>query len=139
MRISDWSSDVCSSDLLEGERTRTAHMEVQTDLPRHPDAAMNLDAVACGGVICLGRRQPRGGGGDDEVMLPFACRCMDRIGAREFDETIEFGDAVLDRLEGADRLAERLARHRIVARDLHQRLGPARSEEHTSELQSLMR
>src|SRR3546814_2977709 len=89
MRISDWSSDVCSSDLLEGERTRTAHMEVQTDLPRHPDAAMNLDAVACGGVICLGRRQPRGGGGDDEVMLPFACRCMDRIGAREFDETIE--------------------------------------------------
>src|SRR3546814_12245010 len=62
---------------------------MQAYFPRHADAAMNLDAVACGGVICLGRRQPRGGGGDDEVMLPFARRCMDRIGAREFDEAVK--------------------------------------------------
>src|SRR3546814_7304841 len=57
MRISDWSSDVCASDLLDG--------------------------------------------------------------------AVEFGDAVLDRLEGADRLAERLTRQGIIARDLHQRLGAA--------------
>src|SRR3546814_18319987 len=46
-----------TAPLLEGERTRPAHMEVQTDLPRHPDAAMNLAAVAGGVVICRSEEQ----------------------------------------------------------------------------------
>src|SRR3546814_11546615 len=101
---------------------------MQADFPRHADAAMNLDAVACGGVICLGRRQPRGGGGDDEIMLPFARRCMDRIGAREFDEAVKPGDAMFDRLKGADRLTERLECQRTVEYGL-----PQRQEERTVE------
>src|SRR3546814_19020418 len=101
-------------------------MEVQTDLPRHPDAAMNLDAVACGGVICLGRRQPRGGGGDDEVMLPSARRCMERIGPRELVEAVKLGAAVFDRVTGADRLTASQARHRTVTPDTHRDPRPAR-------------
>lgn len=50
---------------------------------------------------------------------------MDRIGAGQFDKAVKFGDPVLDRLEGPDRLAKGFARDGIVARDFHQRFGPA--------------
>src|SRR3546814_5931675 len=54
MRISDWSSDVCSSDLTEGEE----HGRVVAEL-RAADRRMRvinnsiLAAVACGIVVCL--------------------------------------------------------------------------------------
>src|SRR3546814_2188505 len=82
MRISDWSSDVCSSDLLlrlEHRRSRDLHFR------------------------------------------------------------IEMRRAMLERLETADRRAELLALLQIADRQIHRAAADARSEEHTSELQSLMR
>src|SRR3546814_10606456 len=102
MRISDWSSDVCSSDLL-----RHAHVaDSNTDHPaavvvqglRGGEAGIDLDAQ------CFGlRRQPRAhrAEADDEVALVVHARRHDR---------------------------------RLVAAGFGER-----SEEHTSELQSLMR
>ena len=98
-----------AAPLLERERACAAHVEMQSDLPRYADPAVDLHAITRRGVIGLGRRQARGGGGRDEIILSLARRGMDGVCAREFDEAVKLGDAVLDRLEGADRLAEGLA------------------------------
>src|SRR3546814_2796305 len=84
MRISDWSSDVCSSDLGAEDRTRDAH---------HADRHHGEQ---------LRRGQPGEIGPDDQRRFGLADKDV-RGGAEAFD------------------------------------LGDARSEEHTSELQSLMR
>ena len=86
---------------------------------------MDLHAIAGRGVIGFCRRKTRGSRRRDEIILSFARGRVDRIGARQFDEAVKLGNPVLDRLEGADRLAERLARYRIVARYFHQRFGAA--------------
>src|SRR3546814_9852476 len=95
MRISDWSSDVCSSD-LRSPRSLGAQI---------PDRA--IDGVA---------RRPGGGAVVDSVPL-LASRQRREQG---FDQ----------RVHAVDALAE-IGRRAGFA--------PARSEEHTSELQSLMR
>src|SRR3546814_1684106 len=91
MRISDWSSDVCSSDLVDG-----AHLPGSLPGQRHRLAA-ELRGTFVGGV---------------RVVQPVA--------------------AVRGRLleQGDDRVAGDLHPHRVLL---------PRSEEHTSELQSLMR
>src|SRR3546814_1603587 len=103
MRISDWSSDVCSSDLLDH------------------------DAALAAGVVAAERVALRKHVGD---------HALER-GAleKEIDETwpgnFRFGQLWRCRQRRDDRLGHR-------ARRLAERLGE-RSEEHTSELQSLMR
>src|SRR3546814_1267102 len=112
MRISDWSSDVCSSDLQDC-RTAKYHSHGR-ELPverasrrtirTHPDGALPADRIA-----------------------------QDRKGSHP---------------QTADHAA-RLCREAILARTISRRSGKslaarsivphARSEEHTSELQSLMR
>src|SRR3546814_2136697 len=91
MRISDWSSDVCSSDLIGDDSNRASL-----------DAPKTTDDVACMGGLHF-----------KEVALVhcFADQLMHVIG-----------------LIG-------------IGRDQHVQafLDPVRSEEHTSELQSLMR
>src|SRR3546814_16505521 len=60
MRISDWSSDVCSSDLLLGQI-------VIDDHGMHAVVAEELAHGAAGiGRQVLQRRRLRGGGGDDD-------------------------------------------------------------------------
>src|SRR3546814_5676541 len=115
MRISDWSSDVCSSDL--GERSRLL-------------GALVEDRVGRRGIV-LQRDIAR----------------VDRT--QLFDQ--QFAERGLERSEPLSRM---VAQHRIDARvgergidaDEVARLGTSfeprgfgRSEEHTSELQSLMR
>src|SRR3546814_2553503 len=95
MRISDWSSDVCSSDLQRLGRGRVGHPEVRRQAEGLALHRGDTD-----------RLQPVG----DEVLvgadhLAVACLLADAAGAGGID------------IEGALR----------------------RSEEHTSELQSLMR
>src|SRR3546814_8856530 len=88
MRISDWSSDVCSSDLIAGQ------MLEHGDIDR------------------LGRRAQH--------------RLVGRLG--------EVGQKLVERAEARGRIAPEQAgeRREMMALD-------RRSEEHTSELQSLMR
>src|SRR3546814_4480864 len=101
MRISDWSSDVCSSDLL---RLHVGEVDVE-DARRRPV----LRRVA---VMRLGRR----------LLVPRLDRThLDRR-LRQMSEQLA--------LPRAD-----FAQQRIRLGDI----GSARSEEHTSELQSLMR
>src|SRR3546814_2576851 len=93
MRISDWSSDVCSSDLLAGERghgvLQGALQALGVAVGQHVDVDGDVHAVAVG-VEHAGRR--------------------------------------------LDGLALHHVGHHLAVDALH-----VRSEEHTSELQSLMR
>src|SRR3546814_4973115 len=97
MRISDWSSDVCSSDLLRGiVNTRLAKLE-----------AGDYDAIV------------------------LACAGLQRLG---------FGERIRARLDAPDWLpAPAQGAIAIECRDDDARTIALRSEEHTSELQSLMR
>src|SRR3546814_10228270 len=109
MRISDWSSDVCSSDLVEAQRPYRR-------FPAHADAHAGMP-VRFGAV--------EGAAAVDEHRAAPALREV----ALELDAG---GDHVL----GADReVADaRADLAPLVAAD-----AAVRSEEHTSELQSLMR
>src|SRR3546814_8428207 len=108
MRISDWSSDVCSSDLLdrqmrlqlapEGDAFQQGAAPVQ---PRQAEAEGRVHVEV---AVDEGRRHQVPAGVD---LLP----------RRRLDLRSHFGDAAI----------------------LHGDVLPARSEEHTSELQSLMR
>src|SRR3546814_4960819 len=91
MRISDWSSDVCSSDIARNRRRETT--DCGNTLARHADR----------GEIAAG----------DGRWRQFAAAC---------DQTLQQGT----RRDNGDLLAD-------------QRADAERSEEHTSELQSLMR
>src|SRR3546814_10921333 len=110
MRISDWSSDVCSSDLPEvlGEQP----VEQARD---------------CGAVFGVGRLQR-------QVALAVGAHgAVVEVGRADAQQAV-----VDDHHIGVDHdaLARRVARHRRE----HQLHALAdRSEEHTSELQSLMR
>src|SRR3546814_1668713 len=125
MRISDWSSDVCSSDLAaivmrresrDRERTRAEigrQLREQRarlgrrDLVLHRDVKARRSLVLCG-------QHPREMVGDA------------RADREQFGTIDAEGDALPQRID--------LAQHRRGRR----RVG-GRSEEHTSELQSLMR
>src|SRR3546814_2683189 len=109
MRISDWSSDVCSSELLR----------------RDPLRLCGVREIPC--VGSLGR-------GDGSAVDRREHRVLGRklLGDVVAPKAINIDDAarrvVLDGGAKLDRVA-----------DLSRRIGDVRSEEHTSELQSLMR
>src|SRR3546814_16202947 len=84
--------------------------------PRDADSAMPWDGVARHSVIGLGRRDPRSSGVKAEIGLAGTGGRVNGVGAREFDKHIIFGDAVLDRLERAERLPERAPCQCVVTR-----------------------
>src|SRR3546814_6107968 len=96
MRISDWSSDVCSSDLLA---SRVAQLDAALDLARRAPVQI-IHRAACGddatGLLQIGAVKA----GDDPA------RALRRLAAHQGEVSGHLGE---------------------------------RSEEHTSELQSLMR
>src|SRR3546814_2720602 len=114
MRISDWSSDVCSSDL---EDARLAGLGLACE----PDILAAAVAERAFELPRLARRNgvPRGEG---------ETRRERRVDARHLDRRDE---AVADARDGGD--------HALAVGRGAQRLAQFRSEEHTSELQSLMR
>src|SRR3546814_9500034 len=114
MRISDWSSDVCSSDL---------HAAVDVALP------LAVGAVARGAILLEHlRAAPRIIAELGFLQLDEARALQLGVGRRALGQPVEIGLEV-----GIDLVTERrgLARGGILR--VH------RSEEHTSELQSLMR
>src|SRR3546814_10885807 len=106
MRISDWSSDVCSSDLLCRATLHGAGGIGGAGLRPHLVTTDRLEADRLQHV--------------DAIDMPADCRLP------------------VDRLQY---VARRRRRHHVVTDplDLHLRPREARSAEHTSELQSLMR
>src|SRR3546814_5279593 len=129
MRISDWSSDVCSSDLqgrAPGVGERRAAGEARCDA-RAALWAAGRDARAAGGAALSFR---------PELLLARRGAPQRPSGARE---------PVRRRADAAARRGAPHHAHVCRADDVRtpscaSRSGPAeRSEEHTSELQSLMR
>src|SRR3546814_8605120 len=126
MRISDWSSDVCSSDLLDAVRALVNHIQAVVppilfhgEIPGVAIAAQHLDGQAVG------------------FETPFA---RPALGHRREQFEHEAGARLL-RL-----IARALFIHQACAKQGQGQaafaqgfLGQQRSEEHTSELQSLMR
>src|SRR3546814_10581592 len=105
MRISDWSSDVCSSDLAAGDgialtrRSIIVHQELGHDEKR--------DAFA-------------------------AFRCIGRLGQHQMND-------IVGQVMFARRYENLGARDGIASVRIRRRARTDRSEEHTSELKSLMR
>src|SRR3546814_2024356 len=109
MRISDWSSDVCSSDLSDGIVTLT--MEVTTDFLEGP----LLTVEFTGGGGASGEAAMRG------VLKPAGFGTMENIEPVWFDTTRWIG--CIDGYGNTTAITKLMER----------------SEEHTSELQSIMR
>src|SRR3546814_8530119 len=118
MRISDWSSDVCSSDLLScaGGRDGPDHTAGRVQPVRHPGHDRGAaDADRQGGAAVLLHHGRLYGGGD----------CLPRVG----DMAADAG------------LAARLRTVMPDGRSFRPRFlpaGDARSDEHTPELPTLM-
>src|SRR3546814_8368184 len=122
MRISDWSSDVCSSDLVAKIRWQAAVLEANGQ----SSSAFDL----------LARRV--GSGDPDNVEAQAARRYWPLLmgegfrrdrNADDINALLNYGYTVL----------RSLCERAVVASGLHPSIGVHRSEEHTSELQSLMR
>src|SRR3546814_7121141 len=126
MRISDWSSDVCSSDLGklqcgprnavdDGQRVLAA---IEVSHPQHAWIAVQAGTGA--GPFAIARREPAAGLGDGEHLHVL----REHAGVDEPSRLLGGG--------------ERDAGHcRVPA--LPRPASPPRSEEHTSELPPLMR
>src|SRR3546814_6819383 len=111
MRISDWSSDVCSSDLVERVH---AHRAARFDLGRLRFDQLHdmADHVGVGDMVV---GDPR----EEDHMLAVASAGDADVGLARFAGAVDDAAQYRERHRGLD-VAER-------------------SEEHTSELQSLMR
>src|SRR3546814_5544613 len=128
MRISDWSSDVCSSDLL-GTEGRLHHQHADPRGRQAPERAR----LAGGGGLRGGRLVQTG------LAIMAAAAAVPGAGGA----AVDLGRG-LDEVLDARRLPlgpGRLRRHAQLPRPARRpaRARAARSEEHTSELQSLMR
>src|SRR3546814_4090882 len=120
MRISDWSSDVCSSDLPIAVTQVVARRggENHRFLRHHRDARADVGGVG------FGQRHPVE---------------QDLSGLRIVETFGELEERRLTGARGADN-RHGLARVDCEAEIMQRRgIGTCRSEEHTSELQSLMR
>src|SRR3546814_6515776 len=106
MRISDWSSDVCSSDLLEESRHRSRLAVIGAADLRLRHSRILAELLREEGAVGLQRLRHRRCGGGALHLLFLALACFQRA------------------LKGR----ERPHGHAVQ-----------RSEEHTSELQSIMR
>src|SRR3546814_9434266 len=116
MRISDWSSDVCSSDLSEG-------WDLKRPLPRAIAQDPSLRWGDSGRARAVHRNEPLRRGAEDDLSLRPPRM---RIAVRE----------IVGRREQRPRRAQIRTDRAVGA---HELLVDDRSEEHTSELQSLMR
>src|SRR3546814_3787396 len=109
MRSSDWSSDVCSSDLLDAEFNDEPHVRGTCSMAR----AQNPNSADSQFFICF----------DD---------------ARFLDGQYTVWGAVTEGMEHVDAIKRGSQSQNGTVKD-HDKIVSIRSEEHTSELQSLMR
>src|SRR3546814_8044684 len=127
MRISDRSSDVCSSDLPQGRETcRLPILQRQIDPARRPDINLRATVLVDEDLLRARFLELR----HQKILddgLARAGRTDNQCVTQIADMEVEIIGRLRGRLHHGDR------RPPMVP------LGPARSEEHTSELQSLMR
>src|SRR3546814_2707998 len=124
MRISDWSSDVCSSDL--GVNEPFDHLDHPADMFGGARLQRRLDDVECAhdGLVLHDGRLAEFGNGDAALT-----RSRD-------DLVIDVG--IVARIDdGGEVIAQQPVEH--IEHDDGTSVADMRSEEHTSELQSLLR
>src|SRR3546814_4421994 len=120
MRISDWSSDVCSSDLILCKSLAPCpaqSLEARSTIAAHARQD-HANAVRAGSL---------GNGGEQKIRR--RTKALDRIVAQQADGCIR--PAVNNRM--LFRISDNIDRALLQLQSVR------RSEEHTSELQSLMR
>src|SRR3546814_6286623 len=151
MRISDWSSDVCSSDLIADHIDGGDVARLEQQLPAHAPTVVVVELAPVGGV------------GDDPVRLrPESRQAERRASLIEHHRSRRLQPDIVERAIARRRLQARIIEVRLSGDDVEragravlaeqrslraaQHLDPLdiveveeRSEEHTSELQSLMR
>src|SRR3546814_3267121 len=133
MRISDWSSDVCSSDLGIDLFQRQAFDRSVEDVERRGGCGEDLPVIHRINELAGERDRIARGGGFHGILIT-------RPERGDLAVELVLGDAIFAEL--ANGLIDRLKRLLPLARPEAARYGchpQARSEEHTSELQSLMR
>src|SRR3546814_2010662 len=151
MRISDWSSDVCSSDLLDGlfaptpDPGRVAFLRAQPFAHRglHGNGVVENSRTAFDAAIRVGHGMECDVQvSSDGVPFVFHDDTLDRLTAEQGPVRSRSAD-MLDRvlLKGTEESPPRLS---MLLEQIGGRAPllveiKARSEEHTSELQSLMR
>src|SRR3546814_5562811 len=136
MRISDWSSDVCSSDLQPGHRQAGDPQQGEAEHPGERQAQRRKVGRSGGAT---------GGGGRHEGVLAAGASRRQREGLPgKVDSTAYCPRIAFDRPRGKDR--PMLVARRLLALcaglllSVPLTVAPGvRSEEHTSELPSLMR
>src|SRR3546814_2598763 len=132
MRISDWSSDVCSSDLFQvrlGLDVLRATCARKIELHRRPLPHLAVDADMAAGLLgkAINHAEAKA------RALALRLRREERLEHTIDDGRIDTGPGV------AHRDHDVLPRHRIGVALAVLAVERHRSEEHTSELQSLMR
>src|SRR3546814_10384037 len=145
MRISDWSSDVCSSDIFGAADVRGRYHQVQRDRVRC------CDEVGDAPVRSVGYRSNRAiavqaeeGHGSREHARALVLALVEELARRRGHHGMDDGRVCAAEMVGRHHPAEsgdeRALRIGQEGRDPRERLFfLCRSEEHTSELQSLMR
>src|SRR3546814_2903183 len=130
MRISDWSSDVCSSDLPESLATSGAPLRMASPLPA---ASAHLGRK----VLMVGNLFGRELGDEFYMILPKLLHGFIRLGCN----VQVFNDREVARVSTPllSSAAGRAAANRKLLQTCRNFQPDLRSEEHTSELQSLMR
>src|SRR3546814_2898962 len=133
MRISDWSSDVCSSDLLGVNIDHVATIRNARG-GEHPDPVRAADIVAAvggDGITAHLREDRRHIRDDDLARIQAATDLPLNLEMAATDEMLEIA---LRHMPHAACIVPEKREERTTEGGLD-----ARSEEHTSELQSLMR
>src|SRR3546814_5040056 len=126
MRISDWSSDVCSSDLVVRQRSR-----YDPHLPPHPDLANSAQHPTRWREVGLNHVATT-----PPLQVPLG-RLSPRIKTAHWSAN-QPTEGSIPALPVANHTAQPCIALLVRHHPLLQRIKP-RSEEHTSELQSLMR
>src|SRR3546814_6236787 len=116
MVISDWSSDVCSSDLHPRKRRTPARLSFEDTQPMNENKKVQRIVIAGGGTAGW-----------------MAAAAIARTLGQAVDLTLVESEAIGTIGVGESTIPPLVNFNRIL------RINEARSEEHTSELQSLMR
>src|SRR3546814_7703611 len=122
MRISDWSSDVCSSDLGERRQRLLAARQQRHDLQALARRARHDLQAGGQRILGFGELQVRPAAAEEahEELLEVGVHRLEGRQEAFSSLAVQAGDALAQAGDGVHQVA-------------------ARSEEHTSELQSLMR
>src|SRR3546814_5000794 len=131
MRISDWSSDVCSSDLLEMAKSGLPEPSKRTKGPRYTPVAKRQDKPD--GIAWLVRHHPELKDSQIARLIGTTKTTIQAVRERSHwnSQNIRPRDPVLLGLCSQGDLNAAVEKARPAAE--------RRSEEHTSELQTLMR